>query len=362
MSYFKTSYETLQRLARQGRYEDVAGFLVLARHASGRAMGGYEPYKLSGAGVNSIHDKVGVSEETARGVMQRLQEAGVIQPASAEAKKASPHARWEVVQGPLDLDLPHTITDPLKPAAADSALRRVRAATVDPRYSKALKDTSAADVRLDVLMLLLSIYRHTDMQAYGGLNPRCVFRKWEVKSQTRKSAGIRWGAEPGLDTAFTDFMHASLAHFKEGAAEDMQAAKQRFWNALSNLKTSGLIYEAVSLFDGDPEEDTKARLVMTLRVNDYHAGSSLKDGDPSFLRSAASSLGYYTQAINEREDPEAMWVILPGTDGALVGIWRPRFRPASPNVGRWIEREEGVIARTVDALARSDSDTSPDDL
>lgn len=46
MSYFKTSYETLQRLASQGRYDDVAGFLVLARHASGRAEGGYEPYKL----------------------------------------------------------------------------------------------------------------------------------------------------------------------------------------------------------------------------------------------------------------------------------------------------------------------------
>ena len=55
MSYFRTSYATLQELAKTGRYEDVAGFLVLARHASGWAHGQFAPYTLSGAGINSIH-------------------------------------------------------------------------------------------------------------------------------------------------------------------------------------------------------------------------------------------------------------------------------------------------------------------
>lgn len=79
---------------------------------------------------------------------------------------------------------------------------------------------------------------------------------------------------------------------------------------------------------------------MTLRVNDYHVGSSLKDGDPSFLRSSeadGSALGYSTQVVNDRRDHAAMWAVLPEPDGGLVGIWRPRFRPASPNVGRWME-------------------------
>lgn len=366
MSYFKTSYETLQRLAIQGRYDDVAGFLVLARHASGRAEGGYEPYKLSGAGVNSIHDKVGVSEETARGIVQRLQQAGVIQPASAEAKTAFFRARWEVIQGPLDLDLPHAITDPLKTAAADSALRRVRAATVNPDHAQALNGiVSPADIRLDVLMLLLAIYRHTDMRAYGGLSPHCAYRQWDVKSQAPQDGGIRWGAEPEGDRAYLQFMQTSLAHVtvRPDVPQDLQTLKDRFWNAFEHIKDSGLVYEAVCQFTGDPARHDRAGLVMTLRVNDFHAGSSYRDGDPSFLRSAdGHSLGYYTQAINQREDPEAMWVLLSDPDGALVGIWRPRFRASSPNVGRWVEQEHAAIERALEVILEGDEEGDADDF
>lgn len=367
MSYFKTSYETLQRLASQGRYDDVAGFLVLARHASGNTEGGYAPYKLSGAGVNSIHDKVGVSEETARGIVQRLQQAGVIQPASAEAKTAFFRARWEVIQGPLDLDLPHAITDPLKKktAAADSALARVRAAVVHPDHAQALNDISEADVRLDVLMLLLSIYRHTDMHAYGGLSPHCAYRQWDVKSQAPQDGGTRWGAEPEENRAYRQFMQASLAHVtvRPDVPQDLQMLKDRFWNAFQHIKDSGLVYEAVCQFTGDPAQHDWPGLVMTLRVNDYHAGSSYKNGDPSFLRSAdGHSLGYYTQAINDRDDPEAMWVVLPEPDGALVGIWRPRFRASSPNVGRWIEGEDLMIERALEVVLEGEADAASDDF
>lgn len=361
MSYFRTSYATLQKIAQSGRYEDVAGFLVLARHASGLSHAGFEPYKLSGAGVNSIHEKAGLSEETARGVIEALKEQGVIQAVSAETKKAFFHARWEVVQDALDLDLPHTLVDASKSTGADSALRRLKNTRLaDPSYADQLKKVSDTELRLDALMLLLAVYRHTSMRAFGGLSPSCIRRTWEVKSQTTKLGGIRWGAEPdhkSVSVAHTWFMGESLQHVPKKAAKKTELneeLKTRFWNAWNTIRVTGLVYEAVELYDTEPEGNDNARLLLTLRVNDYHAGAAVKTGDPSLLRSLEVSSGarfaYYTPPQNDREEPEAMWVILPDKRGAIVGVWRPRFRPSTSDVGAWIDQENEAIEAVVHGL------------
>lgn len=113
-----------------------------------------------------------------------------------------------------------------------------------------------------------------------------------------------------------------------------------------------MIYEAVSLFDTSPLENHSASLRLTLRVNDFHAGASV-NGDPSFLKYADGRLGYYTPAINDREEPEAMWVILPDKRGDIIGIWRPRFRASTPDVGAWHEHEEDAINETLGALVQA---------
>lgn len=355
VSYFKTSYATLQQLAKAGRYEDVAGFLVMARHATGLPIGDFEPYKLSGAGINSIHEKAGVGEETARGVMQRLQEYGVVQPATAEAKRAFGHARWEIVQGELDLALPHAFTDPLKAAEAGSILKRVRAAIVRPQYAQVLKGLSDTELRLDMLMVMLGIYRNTNMEAFGGLWPQCVLRNWSLKSQATKSPGIRWGAEPkenGDLTAFTRFMTECLPYLPKDQKGRIDESLQshRFWNAWYNISESGLVYEAVTLYDTSPLSNNKARLQFTIRVNDFHAGAAHKSGDPSYLRYVGTDLGYYTPAENDRGEPEAMWVILPDKRGDLVGVWRPRFRASTPDVGAWVDQENAAIEAALGRL------------
>ena len=350
MSYFQTSYGTLQAIAHSSPYEDLAGFLVLARHASGLSHGGFEPYKLSGAGVNSIHEKAGLSEETARGVIERLQSLGVIRPAPPEAKQVFFHARWEIVQGPLDLALPHALVDSLKDGSADSALRRLRKhAIATSGYAAKLTKVSDAELRLDALMTLIAAYRHTSMEAYGGISPKAIYRKWDIKSQTAKMGNVRWGAEPQTDTTYHWFMGECLRQEprkgKRFEPTELQAA--RFWNGWDVLKEVGLFYEAVSLFDTPPSENADARLKCTLRVNDYHAGSSTKDGDPSLLRHFESTSGtdyaFYTPQANDRGEPEAMWVLLPDSRGALVGVWRPRFRPATRDVGVWLEREAAEV-------------------
>lgn len=317
---------------------------------------GFEPYKLSGAGVNSIHEKAGLSEETARGVIEHLKEVGVIRAPSAETKKAFFHARWEIVQGALDLDLPHALVDSAKDGKTDSALRRLRKNRIaEPGYAEKLTKISDTELRLDALMLLLALYRHTSMHAYGGVSPHCIYRQWEVKSQTSKLGSIRWGAEPGDESTYLWFMGECLRQVPgKKPFEPSDVQKARFWNAWSTIKKAGLVYEAVALYDAAPAETDKARMHCTLRVNDYHAGASVKTGDPSLLRTleinSGSRFAYYTPAANERDEPEAMWVLLPDKRGALVGVWRPRFRSSNQDTGTWIDEENTAIAAVVATL------------
>ena len=354
MSYFRTSYATLQELAKTGRYEDVAGFLVLARHASGWAHGQFAPYTLSGAGINSIHEKAGVSEEVARGVIERLKEMGAIRVASVEAKTALRIARWEINQGALDLDLPHALVDPLKNGTADSALHRVRKRRqAASAYASELTGVSDKELALDALMVLLGLYRNTKMCSYGGVSPLCIRRVWEVQSQTSKLGGIRWGAEPKTDSTYCSFMRECLGYTytqKQKTDEPSKEQKARFWNAWKTMVETGLFYEAVSLYDADPASNDQAQLVATLRVNDFHAGAAQKAAtDPSLLRTleldSGSRFAYYTPASNDRGEPEAMWVILPEKRGALVGVWRPRFRASNKDTGAWLDQENEAIAQ-----------------
>jgi hypothetical protein len=193
---------------------------------------------------------------------------------------------------------------------------------VRPQYVNVLKDLSDTEMRLDFLMVMLGIYRNTNMVDFGGLSPRCVNRGWTVHSLVDKAPGV----------------------------VDENLRSHRFWNAMFNIQQSGLIYEAVTLYDVPPESNLKARLKFTIRVNDFHAGATHKDGDPSFLRYVGTDLGYYTPAENERSEPEAMWVILPDKRGALVGILRPRFRASTPDVGAWVDHEKAAIAEALETM------------
>lgn len=356
MQYFQTSYKTIQRLARSGRYEDVAGFLVLARHATGEAHGDFGPYRLSGAGSNIIQSKARIGPEKARGVLHRLETAGIIRSASPEARKLFAHARWEIVQGELDLALPHAFVDRPKPPkeGPTSILGRLGGVPSTSESDVEPRELSKSMRHLDALMMMIAIYRHTDMRAYGGIAPALAHRRWSIQSRipVPECRGVRWGAEPDEDpyapppATWSD--NECLPHIPP---DDPKFAN-RIRSAWTLIVTAGLIYEAVSLYDADPFTNSMARLQFSLRINDFHAGSIKKSGDPAFLRAVdGRKLGFYTPAQKGPDATEAMWVILPQDRGSLVGVWRPRFRAATPDVGAWVEQEEKAIE---ECLARLD--------
>lgn len=327
MQYFKTNFQTLASIAKLSGFDGLAGYLVLARHTTGRQILDHPPHLLSGAGVNSIHEKLGCSEARAKSIIDKLVQNGFIQPAPTSAQEAAPKsARWILPrQYPLDLDLPHNFVDAPKIAehAVTSPLRRLKKMRPDEGQEK-------TDANCDGAMLLLAMYFKNEMQAFGGISPISTIRKnWEILSKTPQRGELfEWKAESKNNVAYTSFMKISLPHVEK------EERKKRFWKALENLKEAGLIYEVISLISLDE------KLLVSIRVNDFHAGSIVveNDGDPSLMKLLETS--YNTQFAFFDTKEETLKISLPTKDGYLAGIYRLRFRTSNKDTGIWHEEEK----------------------
>lgn len=329
MQYFQTRFETIVDIATQCGFDGLAGYLILARHTTGRTILDYQPHQLSGAGVNSIHEKLGCSEARANSILNRLIEAKFVTPAPQAAKAAAPRsARWLLPkQYPLDVDLPHAFVDPPKisDSAVTSPLKRLK-------KMKPLEGLSQSAANCDATMLLISIYASVEMSTYGGLPfTNTLYRQWDTLTVSKSDLNncFTWSLEPELEHAFLGFMHKSLPY-----VEDEAEVKKRFWQAFRNLKNAGLIYEAVSAFS------ESGQLIASLRINDFHAGSidNGRVGDSSLLKELERSYG--TRLAFYSNEEGTLRVTLPFKTGKIYGIYRPRIRPSNEDVGAWAEAEE----------------------
>ena len=367
--YFRTSFDTLRLLAtslqtertqppsqRSWQYETLAGLLVLARHGNGEAHGDFQPYQLGSAGANAIEKKVQIGGPSARVVVERLKAANVIEMASECAKSAWPYARCHIRQGDLDLDLPHAFVDSRKTkdgTPVDSVLMRIRSQSALQAKAALAKPggLKSGQLQIDMLTMLIALYRHTNMSMYGGLNPSFCHRPWDVitrDASTQFDGATRWEAEPQEVSSFPrrDYWAECLPHVDPADP----AIQDRIENAWSNIRAAGLVYEAVSLYCSAPTHSSAA-FQMSIRVNDYHAGSAksaTSSGDPALLRGDYRKLGYYTQP--EGKTRESMWVVLPDAEGSLVGVWRPRFRMANGDTGGWRDADKAAVARCLEEL------------
>ena len=216
MAYFPVSFGKLQRIALSRRFEDVAGYLVLSRFANGKPVLEYKPHRHSGAGVNALHEKLRISEETARGILMRLQEGGFLKEAHPDLKAVDKKARWDLMPEEADLFLPHVFVDGM--LQCSSPILRLKEPNNKKDATK-LQDLSVSEQRLDCLMLLLAIYKGTSMKSFGGLDPSYASRSWNIETTVPSALLTRWGTTP-MDPFFDlRFVEGCLAHCKDLAKE-----------------------------------------------------------------------------------------------------------------------------------------------
>lgn len=354
VQYFQTNFQTLTEISKLCGFDGLAGYLVLARHATGRTILNFPHHSLSGAGVNSIHEKLGCSEVRAKAILETLIQNGFVEHAPPEAKAAAPKsARWFLPkQQPFDTDIPHNLVDSPElnsQLAVSSPLKRLKKLPPLPG-----QDRSSANC--DGAMLLLTMYASNQMRKFGGLPiTSAIYRSWNALSITPSPSGnnFEWKAVHGEKRAYKDFIKRSLPH----VSDDEEDRAKRFWNAFENLQNVGLIYEVVSLFDGADKKE----LLVSLRVNDFHAGSINRSvsGDPSLLGTLESN--FNTRFAFYEQEEDEFRVTLPYPSGAIYGVYRLRFRAANADTGHWFEEETERVEHVLEMILSEVSDADYDD-
>jgi hypothetical protein len=390
-SYFQTSYELLETIATKTQsFNVLASYLAIARHGNGEPKNDDEPFRYSGSGLQSITNYVKIGEETARPHLNTLLEHGYIHTVPKEQIKQGEFfaKRYMLTHVDVDLCVPYALINDteVNKSPVESALTRLQKKLTDDK------------TKLDALMILLNCYRTDTLKMLdkSGLDPKtAIYKKW-TKRAIPKGNYQEWQLERerGYSYLFT-FARQCLSYRipskqKELSKSDMTDF-QTAWNELIELR---LLYQAVTLFKDD-------QAVMTLRVDDFHAdkpqvaiadtpdtldsirmenglpvpvrgtkGKAGKEGkvaDPSYMRVLDKHSGTMYQFYETANSPkyvgteerkvdigslleEGQVVIRVGlpnkidiTKHEIIGVYRPRFRPATDDVGKWKDREQANI-------------------
>lgn len=324
--YFKTDINLITRIAETTQdFNTVAAYLALARHGNGKEA---DPYRHTGAGKNKIKEYGHMGDASAHIAEASLREHGFIKLLENPTKQA----RYLLTHQELNIALPWLLVqDGGKPGSlVTSALRRIQALRTEK-------------LKLDALMVMLNCYRrdHLKMEDKGGIDG--VFRKWTAAIIPKTDKMNEWKAKAApTDSAYTSFMLDCLRYrlpAKPKRKTVTQDEANDFWAAWSELKKAGLVYEAVTL------RNSQDNLVVTLRVNDLHANQANKD--PAYMRLLGKENAFYASVVhtpgNYNEDYDTLRVMMPTVfdkDDTIVSVYRPRFRMATEDVGKWLEHEK----------------------
>ena len=359
--FFGMSISTLKQMVKEGAgAEELMAYIVLARGVNMRG-----EKRVSTHGVNSISNRLGISYRKAESALKWIEQQGIVHKSHENTTSPVPkkqQAKWILKEEPLDVYLANAITDGIGEGKKNPPLARI--------YNQVSLGSSglAANARLDAVMLLMHLYHYQDMQDCGGVNPRAgIYKLWSDAenvwgnkvTEIPNSNGAMFEIEPSNQVMFTKFAAEALFY-----VTDKEERHSRFWDALSDLRRLGFLYEVTQVWSADPngKEGSKAEPLYTLYVHDRHARKS----EPYLQRLIhttavrTGAIDAYTEAqgfLGNDEDSVVMSGVATGrlryiahkkAGGYPIGIYRLRFRPKTKDVGMGIENEK----RRVDQWAQ----------
>jgi len=313
------SLEALELIARDKKDPRLLlAYLGLARHTTMNDLDGRGPNMLTGAGAEKVRVLTGCGTPVATGMVNALAGMGLIKKPTAGLPVNQ--ARW-AMQHQGTVNIPH--------ALIDGGIGNAEG------IGRLLKAGATNEVVVCAIMLLINCYALHDLEMFGGVDHQKIWRRWD-HSTSPEGDGVRVTAEPITDTANTKFIIKIVGSM--GEKLDEKGNSSVFWKAFELLKDTGLFYEVVTSISIEGER-------TPIRVNDFHAV-----GADSSLLEAASGLGvgFYVHKDNDRSEPESCWFYLPSEPEKLIGIWRLRFRCATPETAKGVKLD---WSRVDDAIA-----------
>lgn len=180
--------------------------------------------------------------------------------------------------------------------------------------------------------LLLMMYRHNDMEKFGGVNPYYVYEKFSLEDID--------SAPNGFDLHHAAFLHQivntpfaraclRLSEWPKDEGEKEKAIAP-FWQALKGLQSSGLIYPVVTVFNDDPskEKNSSASLLYILHTK-TQSGFVPKGEEGLSSDTARISGDIYKRPVCDSQGRfyGRYAVVVPaGMPVNVTGIFRLRFR------------------------------------
>lgn len=303
------SLEALEIIAKRDKKDPrlLLAYLGLARHTTMNDLDGRGPNMLTGAGAEKVRILTNCGTPMATGIVKTLAGMGLIK--KPIEKLPINQARW-AMQHQGTVNIPHALID----GGIGNA----------DNIGRLLKEGATDDVVVCAIIILINCYAQHDLEVFGGVDHQQVWRRWD-HTISPEGDGFRVTAEPIVEVSSAKFIKKIISSM--GGKVDDKGNSDIFWKAFNLLKNTGLFYEVVTSISIDGER-------TPIRVNDFHASGT----DPSLLESASGlGVGFYVHQDNDRSEPEGCWFYLPSDPEKVIGIWRLRFRCATPETGRGVK-------------------------
>jgi hypothetical protein len=371
--FFVVDINILNMIVEAGGFaDDVLAYMVLSKGVNRR----HRPDNLNrptafitSYGALAIHKQTGISYTKAEGAIKWLLENRFIGKAEGESipaqlgkgKDRKHKSRWLIGRTlePIDIALANALVDGIGRGKTNPPLMRI--------YNDIKKlgaYCGVADSRLDAIMVLAHLYRHHTFADCGGINPRSgLYRNWvaannnldEHATEVEGTNATLYEIEATQDTVFIQFASEALFYIK-----DETERHARFWEAFTNLKDFGLLYEVTQIWDANPNGSNgrRAEPLYTLYVHDRHARESepYLQTDIHNLAFKAGAMDRYSEFSSDDKDFSNIksgrhrYIANSKTGGYPIGIYRLRFRAGTTDTGIGMAAEKNRVNRWQEAF------------
>lgn len=351
-------------VANDATCDDVLAYLVLNKGINDR-----NDIYITSYGAQVIHKRTGMTYTRAEQAIKWLLTNGYIAKAEGDNIPAQlgkgtslkHKSRWIVNQ----------VSDSKSTALANALIDGIGRGKNKPPLMRIYHETKLgehciiSDSILDSIVLLLHLYWNHHFADCGGINPRtCLYRNWQIAENIDgiKIADIEdtnaalYEIKGDIETLFTAFADAALFYI-----EDNTERYERFWEAFTNLKSMGLLYEVTQIWDSNPngKNGRKAKPLYTLYIHDRHARNS----EP-YLQRQIHTLAFKTETLDRYQEfvsgldfgesnlqsGQFRYIATKKMAGYPIGIYRLKFRPHTPDTGIGIEGERRRVKNWSESL------------
>lgn len=209
-----------------------------------------------------------------------------------------------------------------------------------------------------VARLLLAMYAATDMEAWGGVDPKVTYRGYEPVSDDVHISSARLIRAKRGQGVLAYIKGVWGGAFFNGYWDAHKKAGGPIWRALELLESSGLFYETVLVLNRDAESkefasgekygsipaDAEPLYVLDTRSQHGYKPAG-EEGLGGVTASTANDLGSPVATSGGHFDGTYAAIVKRGQGAMVTGIFRPRFRVANPKNAGVQDVWSGIKAR-----------------